>query len=126
MSKIKLSLESVIENGPYKGNTVRDIIKTDKKQLFDLIKRGVLFEEEVYKEARIQHNVRDYEIKHEVVDKIKLKDTKIYPKETESVKKIMESLLTLNNTSYDYDDNYYNNDENENLNEIPDTDFYGD
>ena len=103
MNNNKLNLESIIETGRHKGKTVSQIIETDKKIIFDLLKNGYNFEEEVFEKARIKHFIRDEKIIQEIVDRSDIKDTKIYPKDTDNLRKIMESILTLNNDNYTYD-----------------------
>ena len=106
MKNKKLNLNSIITVGKYNGKTVNEIIEEDRKAIIYLCQKGFYFEDEVFKKARYKHIIRDEKIIFEFVDKIKQKPQKIYKKDTENIKNIIEGLSTINNSSYDDKENY--------------------
>lgn len=87
-----LHLNSVIENGKYKDKTVSSLVK-NKRAMFNLIKEGYQFDDEVLKEAKIKkithaptfsNNVGEHKM-----------DKKKYNKDKESVSSVLKKM---NNT----------------------------
>lgn len=103
----KLNLEDKV-NGKYKSKTIREIINLDKKYIFELIKQGYYFDDEVLNMAGIKKNVRNETIKLEIASHEK--DNKVYDKETESVKQILKSLLTIDNQITEGNEEFQNED----------------
>lgn len=102
MNDIKLNLDSVIEEGQYKGNKVSDLI-TDKKKIFNLISRGYILSDEILRKAGIKKTIRDVHIKTIVVEH--KKDTRVYQKDTDSLSKIIKDLETNERINQFYDSN---------------------
>ena len=98
----KLKLDNIIEDGRYKGKKVSELA-SNKKVIFELLKNGYNFDDEVLLQAGIKKTVRDIRTRTEVVEHEK--DTKVYPKETASISKILNDLETVVNQSQYYDSN---------------------
>lgn len=91
-----LHYDSVIEStDKYNGKKVSDLI--EKKSIFQMIKKGYRFDEEVLKMSNITHTIRDHKIDLVIVDHEK--DTKKYKKDTATLKEIIKEIDTL-----EYDD----------------------
>ena len=90
-----LNINSVITSGNYKGKTVKDVLENGKKEIFNLIKQGFLFDDEVLSLAGIKKNVRDVTVENVFVEHEK--DNKIYEKETTSLSKILKEIRTIDN-----------------------------
>lgn len=106
----KLTINSVIENGKYKGYKVKDIIK-DKSKAFTIIKEGINLDDEALALAGIKKRVSD--VKYSTVVVEHEKDTKVYQKDTQTVDKIINELTTLGNpyapTTEEEDEDDYTN-----------------
>lgn len=100
MDKVKLN--TVIEDGKYKGKKISELV-SNKKIIFEMLKDGYIFDEEVLIKAGIKKTVRDVKTTNEVVQHEK--DTKVYPKETASISKIIRDLETVINQAQYYDTN---------------------
>jgi len=98
----KLKLDNIIEDGKYKGKKVSELI-LNKKVIFELLKNGYNFDDEVLLQAGIKKIVRNIRTRTEVVEHEK--DTKVYPKEIASISKILKDLETVVNQSQYYDSN---------------------
>lgn len=96
----KLGINDIFEEGKYKGKKVSSVV-SNKKAIFDLLKTGCAFEDEVLEMAGIKKNVHDVKASTEVVEHEK--DTKVYPKETESLAKILKEIEVLNDPTKYYD-----------------------
>lgn len=101
----KLTINSIIDKGRYKGKKISDLI-ADKKAIFSLIKEGISFDDEVLTLSGIKKNVRDVKVKqvfveHEI-------DTNVYAKETASLQKILKEIRTLDNIDVDDTISSYN------------------
>lgn len=96
MTKI-LNINSEIPSGPYKGKKVNDILSSNKKDIFKLLKEGLLFDDEVLSIAGIKKNIRDVKVEQILVEHEK--DTKVYEKETTSLSKILKEIRTIDNVS---------------------------
>lgn len=96
-----LNLSSKITSGSFKNKTVESILTEDrnenKKIIFNLIKEGFIFSDEVLEYVGIKKKIRNVELKESCVEHEK--DTKTYPIDTIKLEKILESL---------YDENNYN------------------
>lgn len=103
-----LNIHSEVTIGKHKGRSVNDILNIDKKEIFNLIKQGLLFDDEVLSIAGIKKSVRDVKVLQVFVEHEK--DNKKYEKETASLSKILKEIRTL--------DNIPEIDENENINQI--------
>lgn len=113
-----LNINSVIQNGKHKGKTIKDILDSNKKIIFELIKNGLLFDDEVLSIAGIKKNIRDVKVTHEFTEHEK--DTKKYKKDTESLSKILKEIRVLDNLS---ENNGNNTDSSVQNNEYEDLDF---
>ena len=98
MNEIKLNY--IIEDGKYKGKKISELT-SNKKTIFELLKNGYNFDDEVLLQAGIKKTIRDVQIKTEVVEHIK--DNKVYQKDTESITKILKDLQTVVNQTQFYD-----------------------
>lgn len=98
----KLKLDNIIEDGKYNGKKVSELA-LNKKVIFELLKNGYNFDDEVLLQAGIKKTVRDIRTRTEVVEHEK--DTKVYPKETASISKILNDLEAVVNQSQYYDSN---------------------
>lgn len=92
-----LNINSEVTIGKYKGKIVKDVLKNDKKEIFNLLKQGVLFDDNVLSLAGIRKNIRNVKITQVFTEHEK--DTKIYEKETISLSKILKEIRTLDNIS---------------------------
>ena len=112
-----LHLDSVIETaGRYKGKTVQDVIDKKKSAIFQLIKKGVMFDDEVLKICNITKTIRDVRVYNVIVEHEK--STKKYEKDTASIKEIMKEINTLEYNDVIIDDSEgpeTENEENTNL-----------
>ena len=70
-------------------------IVNDKQKIFDFIKKGVLFDDEVLKIAGITKSISNEKIINVICEH--KSDKKSLPKETESLKSILKSIHTINN-----------------------------
>ena len=64
----KLKLDNIIEDGKYKGKKVSELA-LNKKVIFELLKNGYNFDDEVLLQAGIKKTVRDIKTRTEVVEK---------------------------------------------------------
>ena len=100
-----LNLNDKIKNEKYNNKTVAEIIENDRKELIRLSKDGYYFHDDVCKKAGYTRTIRDEKVVTEFIDKSKIaKDKKVYTKDTESVKKIIERLSTLDYNPYSYNE----------------------
>ena len=90
-----LNINSEMTVGKYKGKTVKYILENDKKEIFNLLKQGVSFNDDVLSLAGIKKNIRNVKITQVFTEH--KKDTKIYEKETASLSKILKEIRTLDN-----------------------------
>lgn len=74
---------------------VSELLK-DKKRLFEYIKKGFSFDDEVLKIAGIKKTISNEKITNVFVEHEKEKHKEL-PKETESLKNILKSLHTIDN-----------------------------
>ena len=98
----KIDLNYVVEEGKYKGKKISDLV-SNKKTIFELLRNGYNFNDEVLLKAGIKKTIRDIKTTTEVVHHEK--DAKVYPKETASVSKILKDLETVVNQTQYYDSN---------------------
>ena len=94
MSK-KLKLDDVIKLEKRKKVLVSDIVGL-KGKIFELIKEGFEFDDEVLDKAHIKKTCRDEMAYCQITDH-KEKKKKEYAKDSESLKSILKSLSTLDN-----------------------------
>ena len=93
----KLTLNDTINVGRNKKVLVSDLVGI-KGEIFKYIKKGIWFDDEVLEKAGIKRTIREEKIDTVFFDeKTKLKNIKIYPKETESLKNVLKSINTLDN-----------------------------
>lgn len=92
MDKI-LTMSDTINVGKNKKVLVSDLVEI-KGEIFNLLKKGFRFDEEVLKEAHITKTIRDVKINNCAIEHKAPKD-KEYEKETESLNSIIKSLNTI-------------------------------
>lgn len=93
----KLTLNDTINVGKNKKVLISDLVGI-KGEIFNYVKKGFWFDDEVLEKAGIKRTIRDEKIETVFVDqKAKPKNVKIYPKETESLKNVLKSINTLDN-----------------------------
>jgi hypothetical protein len=92
MDKI-LSMSDTINVGRNKKVLVSDLVGV-KGEIFNLIKKGLRFDDEVLKEAHITKTIRDVRINNCDIEHKPIKN-KEYTKETESLKNILKSINTI-------------------------------
>lgn len=95
LKKNELKLTDTINKGEFKGKTIQTIIDNNKKDLFKLCQLGYQFNEEVYDYAGYKHTIRDINAYNQIIDNKCKKEDKVYPKESESLYKILRNLLTI-------------------------------
>ena len=116
----KLTLNDTINVGRNKKVLVSDLVGI-KGEIFKYVKKGIWFDDEVLEKAGIKRTIREEKIDTVFFDeKTKLKNIKIYPKETESLKNVLKSINTLDNI--DNDDSILFKEENDDIytNELAD------
>lgn len=105
-----LHYNSVIESADkYNGKQVSNLI--DKGSIFQMIKKGYRFDDEVLKLSNITKTVRDRHTELVVVDHEK--DTKKYKKDTATLKEIIKEINTLEYDNYTEIPDLNNNDNDE-------------
>lgn len=109
----ELHLDSVIEaSGKYKGMTVQEVVDKKKSAVFQLIKKGLIFDDEVLKMCNITKTIRDRKVINVIVDHDKPVMKKL-AKDTASLKDILKEINTL---EYYEDEKTKETDENSNPN----------
>ena len=97
--KIKLGMDDVVNVGKNNKITVSELVPV-KGEIFNLIKKGFEFDDEVLEKAHIKKIVRDEKINNIIVEHTPEKK-KTYNKETESLKNILKSLNTIDQQNAD-------------------------
>ena len=93
----KLTLNDTINVGKNKKVLVSDLVGI-KGEIFNYIKKGIWFDDEVLEKAGIKRIIREEKVETVFFDKkTKSENIKIYPKETESLKNVLKSINTLDN-----------------------------
>lgn len=93
-----LHLDSIIEStDKYNEKRVSDIIENKREWVFQMLKKGYRFDDEVLKKAHIKHETRDHKI--ELIISDHAKDNKTYKKDTATFKEIIKEIDVL-----EYDD----------------------
>lgn len=115
MGKKLLTLEDTINVGRNKRIPVSQLTKLE---LFDFIKKGIDFDDATLEKFAIKRTIKNNKVV-QVITLNKKQDTKVYDKETESLKKILKSLHTIDNqhdgkTTENEELNIISNDEEEN------------
>lgn len=54
---MKLEIHSIIDKGEFKGKKVHKVLSEDKKNIFKMLKEGILFSDSVLEQAGIKKNV---------------------------------------------------------------------
>lgn len=99
-----LGLEDKVGIGRYKNRTVSEMLDMNRNEIFNLLKKGIQFDDEVLEKARVTKSIRDVQTKLIVIDH-EAKDTKVYQKDTTPIKSIINGLHTIVNTAcYSYDE----------------------
>ena len=98
----KLTLNDTINVGKNKNVLISDLVHI-KGEIFKYIKKGFDFDDEVLEKTGIKKTVRDFKTETVLVEHIKPKHIKVYPKETESLKNVLKSLHTLEYMEDDVD-----------------------
>ena len=104
-----LNLESIIESSDkYNGKKVEELVQK-KGTIFQMIKKGYRFDDEVLKMANITKTIRDHKTELVIVDHEK--DTKKYKKDTASLKEIIKEIDVLDYDGYEEKPELNNDDE---------------
>lgn len=93
----KLDVNSIIDNGVFKNKKVIDIINNNKKDIFQLVKDGFSFNDEVLTLAGIKKIVKDVKTSNQIVEHIK--DTKVYEIDKTPLHKILKEISTIDGYS---------------------------
>ena len=88
-----LTMSDTINIGKNKKVLVSDIVGI-KGEIFNFIKKGMQFDEEVLKEAHIAKTINNLKV-YSVVAPHETEKKKTYGKDSESLKSILKSLNTL-------------------------------
>lgn len=110
----KLTLNDTINIGKNKNVLISDLVHI-KGEIFKYIKKGFDFDDEVLEKAGIKKTVRDFKTETVLVEHIKPKHIKVYPKETESLKNVLKSLHTLEYMEDDDNTEDFSNNNEENI-----------
>ena len=113
MDKV-LILEDSINIGKGKKKIQVSELVNIKGEIFNYIKKGYLFDDEVLKLAHITKHVGPATVKLEIVER-KTPKVKEYAKDTESLKNILKSLNTIDNQATDEDAFTKNDNDNEDM-----------
>ena len=113
MKNDDLTLDYVITKGKFKCKTIAEVIDIDRHEIFNMIKKGFYFDDEVLKAAHIIRHIRDSKIIQTIIDRKVVKDTKVYPKDTKKVSEIIDSMNYANDDYDDVDDAEEKIDDNE-------------
>lgn len=90
-----LHKDSVIaDHGRYEGKTVEDVLTKNRKAIFAMIKKGVMFDDEVLAMAHIKHVVHPSVVYTEIVHHDN-KPTKKYEKDNAKLEDILKEINTL-------------------------------
>jgi hypothetical protein len=92
----KLGMDDVVNVGKNNKKTVSELVPL-RGEIFNLIKKGFEFDDEVLEKAHIKKIIRDVQFKNVVVMHEQEKNRNKYAKESESLKSILKSLNTLEN-----------------------------
>lgn len=106
--EIKLGMDDVVNVGKNNKKTVSELVPL-KGEIFNLIKKGFEFDDEVLEKAHIKKIIRDVQFKNVVVMHEQEKNKDKYVKESESLKTILKSLNTLENQTNEMFVNQTNN-----------------
>lgn len=99
MNQKLLKLNSVVESeDKYNGLSVNDLIEK-KGTIFQMIKKGYQFDDEVLSKCNISHTVKEHKI--ELVISEHEKDRKRYKKDTASLKEIIKEIEVLDYGNYE-------------------------
>lgn len=93
MVKKLLTLEDTINVGRNKRIPVSQLTKLE---LIEFIKKGINFDDATLEKFAIKRTIKNNKVV-QVITLNKKQDTKVYDKETESLKKILKSLHTIDN-----------------------------
>lgn len=107
MNKI-LTLKDSINLGKGKKIPVSEIVNK-KGEIFNYIKNGYQFDDEVLEKAHIVKKISNERIISDCVEYKKV-DKKALPKETESVKNILKSINTIDSQNID-ENSFFTNDD---------------
>ncbi len=99
----KIRLEDTINLGRGKKIMVSELVK-NKTELFNYIRNGYNFDDEVLSLAGIKRTIRNEKI-ITTCNENPIKEDKKLPKETESLKSILKSIHTIDNQSFEEDIN---------------------
>lgn len=103
-----LTLQDYVNVGRNKKRLVGDVV-TESGVIFNLIKKGLEFDDEVLKLAHITKTVGPKTTKIVLVEHDKTREIK-YEKDTDSLKTVLKSLQTINSN---VEEEEYQNNENE-------------
>ena len=88
-------MDDTITYGRIKQKTPRRIIEKNKHKIFDLIKNGLEFSDEVLKEARITKTISNERVYLEICEHKHETSTKKLPTDKAPIGQILEELANL-------------------------------
>lgn len=112
---MKLGKESIINNDLFNNKQVIEIINDNKRNIFQLLKKGYEFDDEVLSLAGIKKNVKNVKTRNQIVEHDK--DTKTYEIDKTPLHKILKEISTIDSYSItdnlikEIDDNEINEDD---------------
>ena len=111
MKKI-YDLDSIVEEGRYKGKKVAEIAEKNKKEIMRLIReKGYVFSDSVLEACNFVKKVKNVRVENVIVEHEK--DNHTYEKDTMSVSRILKAISTIENGELYFSDieNSINSDE---------------
>ena len=84
----------ITEHGRYEGKSVDEVITRNRKAIFSMIKKGVMFDDEVLSIAHIKKIEHPHTVTCEI-ERHANKSTKKYEKDTAKIDEILKEINTL-------------------------------
>ncbi len=103
-------MDDVVNVGKNNKKVVSELVSV-KGEIFNLIKKGFEFDDEVLEKAHIKKIVKDERTENEITEHVTEKK-KSYDKESESLKSILKSLNTIDKQNEDTFPNEDNSNQN--------------
>lgn len=94
---MKLGKESIINNDLFNNKQVIEIINDNKRNIFQLLKKGYEFDDEVLSLAGIKKNIKNVKTRNQIVEHDK--DTKTYEIDKTPLHKILKEISTIDSYS---------------------------